>query len=77
MFTTITPTDHDRAEWHRLAADAYRLGRNFYGHRFSVASAAYTGPMRTDVFDTLQTIYRRWLMWGWAGVDAGTPAVGG
>lgn len=70
MSTTITPNAHERAEWARLAADAYRTGRNFYGHRYSAASAR-PGPVALPVFDTLQTVYRVWLNTGWSGVEGG------
>lgn len=65
----MTPNAHERAEWARLAQDAYRTGRNDFGHRFS-ARAAVGGYMPLEVFDTLQTIYRRWLIGGWAEVEA-------
>lgn len=66
---TIFATDHARAEWHRIAVDAYKTGRNKAGHMFSVASAVYTGEMPIETYDNLQRIYRRWLNWGWEGVE--------
>ena len=62
--TTITTTPHEREEWHRMAADAYRRGDTFIGHRFSVASACFA-QVRTDVFDALQFLYRQWLIVGY------------
>jgi len=74
--TTILVLKHNTDEWARLAQDAYNTDRNDFGHKFSMAAAIY-GPsmdgtlkaMRTDVFDTLQTIYRRWLVFGWSEVE--------
>ena len=66
----ITPTEHDKAEWSRMAQDAYRTNRNFYGHRYSVAATLPKGePMRADVFDTLQNTDRTWLVFGWSEVE--------
>lgn len=62
--TTITPTEHNRNEWARFAQDAYNHHQSFYGHRYSVAAATMTGPVRVDVFDTLQRVYREWLLNG-------------
>jgi hypothetical protein len=68
--TTITVTEHEAREWSRLAQAAYNSDRNDLGHRFSMAAAVYWGkPCRADVFDTLQTIYRRWLIGGFAEVE--------
>lgn len=68
---TITPTDHDRAEWSRLAQDAYRSERNPMGHKFSAAAAWRAGvPMPIGIYDDLQGIYRAWLIGGWLAVDA-------
>lgn len=66
----ITPTSHCLSEWSRLATDAYVTGRNHFGHRFSVASATMTGPVSESVYDTLQVIYRRWLVGGWSEVES-------
>jgi hypothetical protein len=63
----MTPTLRERLEWSRMAQDAYRAGRNFYGHRYSVA--ATWSSVRIDVFDTLQHTYRRWLIGGWLEVE--------
>ena len=65
-------TDHDASEWQRMAADAYRTGRNFFGHRYSVAAAIYRGKDVTPaIYDGLQTNYRIWLNWGWSGIENG------
>ena len=67
----MTPTQHEKNEWSRLAQDAYRTGHNFYGHRYSAMSAWPTdATMRIDVFDTLQDTYREWLLRGWVNIDA-------
>ncbi len=65
----ITPTDHTIHEWQRLATDAYRLGLNDAGHRFSVAAAKYPAGrmMPCDVYDRLQAEYREWLIGGFPG----------
>jgi len=63
----MRPTEHERAEWSRLAADAYRTGRNAFGHRFSAAAAR--SEMTWSEYDSLMTIYRRWLNWGWPEVE--------
>jgi len=65
----ITPTARERSEWSRLAQDAYRTGRNEYGNRFSVSAALYAYPIREEIFDCLQIIYRRWLTGGWSEVE--------
>ena len=68
--TNVFVCEHTASEWSRMARDAYHTGRNDLGHRFSVAAAVYWGrPCRCDVFDTLQTIYRRWLIGGWQLVE--------
>ena len=69
--TTLIVTEHDKREWSRMAQDAYNTGRNEFGHRFSMAAAStpINGRMRVDVYDTLQTQYRRWLNWGWSEVE--------
>lgn len=65
----ITPTAHTIGEWQRLAADAYRIGLNETGHRFSVAAAKYLAGrlMPVDVYDALQAEYREWLIGGFPG----------
>lgn len=68
--TTLILNQHEASEWSRMAQDAYHTGRNEFGHRFSVASAIYEGkPIRVDVYDTLMTQYRRWLIGGWSEVE--------
>lgn len=60
-----TPTDHEKAEWKRLAADAYRLGLDATGRRFAFA-AAQPAAVSFDpaTFDALQAEYREWLIAG-------------
>jgi hypothetical protein len=65
--TTMTPNAHERAEWARMAQDAYKHGHTFYGHRYS-AQAALGGPRPVDVYDTLQRVYRQWLVFGWSAI---------
>lgn len=76
MRVTQFVTEHEAREWARLASNAYSAGRNDFGHRFSVAAACYwpstDGRLKEidpRVFDTLQTIYRRWLIGGWSEVE--------
>lgn len=66
--SVVTVTAHERAEWARMAQDAYRTDRNFWGHRYSMASACLN-VCRIDVYNTLQHHYRQWLVFGWNGVE--------
>lgn len=60
---TITPNDHEKAEWARMAQAAYRTGRNAIGHRYSAAAALrHNEPLPLPRFDTLQSGYRAWLV---------------
>jgi hypothetical protein len=34
----ITPTEHEKREWSRMATDAYKTGRNAIGHRYSMGA---------------------------------------
>ena len=66
----ITVTDHQIGEWSRMATDAYRTGRNFYGHRYSAAVANFSGvALCEELYDSLMFPYRRWLVGGWAAVE--------
>jgi hypothetical protein len=63
---TITPTEHEKAEWSRMAKDAYRTGHNAVGHRFSMAATLCKGEQcRLSWFDSLQNDYLHWLVDGW------------
>lgn len=58
----ITPTEHEKSEWSRMARAAYAAGRNGIGHRYSVAAALRRNePMLPERFDDLQNGYRAWL----------------
>jgi len=58
----ITPTEHDKREWGRLAQAAYFAGYNGVGHRYSGAAALRKGEaMLIERFDQLQCAYRSWL----------------
>lgn len=57
---TMTPTQHERAEWARMAQSAYATGHNAVGHRYS-AAAAYPTAMPIARFDALMSGYRAWL----------------
>ncbi len=58
----ITVTEHDKAEWSRMAQAAYSLNKNDVGHRYSAAASL---PRDTEIdvkrFDELQEAYRGWL----------------
>jgi len=62
----ITPTEHNKREWSRMARAAYAAGRNDVGHRYSGA-AAYLRigeSMRLTTWNMLQDGYRAWLVFG-------------
>jgi hypothetical protein len=60
--TYITPTEHEKREWSRLAHAAYAANLNTIGHRYSgSASLRHDSQMPIDRFDDLQTGYRIWL----------------
>lgn len=58
---TITPSEHERAEWRRMAIAAYRVGRRGTGHRYNMA-AALRGAIPLTEFDALQRDYLAWLL---------------
>ena len=59
---TITPTEHEKAEWSRMARAAYAARRNAIGHRYSMAATLrHNEAMRPTRFDELQNGYRAWL----------------
>lgn len=67
MIQLITPTEHEKAEWSRLAQAAYAQNINSIGHRYSVAASLCRNcgiPLKT--FDALQSGYRQWLIGGFA-----------
>ena len=67
----ITVSEHEKAEWSRMAQDAYKNGRNPIGHRYSMAATLRHGEqMRVDVFDSLMANYRNWLVGGFDYVPA-------
>lgn len=60
-----TPTDHEKAEWSRLAKDAYSRGRNEIGHRYSAAASLPKGAeMPSPRFTSLMRDYQAWLVDG-------------
>lgn len=62
---TIVPTEHEKAEWSRLATSAYASDRNSIGHWFSAAaSLPKLGATTLARFDALQSVYRAWLIGG-------------
>jgi hypothetical protein len=61
----ITVTEFEKAEWSRMAAAAYRAGRNDVGRRYSVAaSIPRNRRLPCKQFDELQSGYREWLITG-------------
>ncbi len=67
-------TRHERSEWSRMVQDCYSNDLNWLGHRMSgAASVPDAFDMRLDVFDTLQSLYRQWLL---EGVSSFSPSVG-
>ena len=67
----ISTNEANQLEWARMAGDAYRCGRNEWGHRYSAAAAMPQGTqLRDDVYDSLMRPYRSWLIGGWAEVDS-------
>jgi hypothetical protein len=63
----ITPTEHEKREWSRMAKDAYKTGRNVIGHRYSMAATLCIGePCKLEWFDSLQNDYRDWLIGGFS-----------
>lgn len=71
----ITPTEHEKSEWSRMAQDAYARDLNDTGHKFSMAATLAKGEdCATAWFDALQTEYRAWLLDGFkTNVEAITP----
>lgn len=62
MKQQITPTEHEKREWARLAQAAYKVSRNDIGHEFSgAASLMRNQQMDVERFDFLQAGYRGWL----------------
>lgn len=58
----MTPTEHEKREWARMARAAYGAGHNDVGHRFSAAAALRAGEaMPAARFNHLQDDYRNWL----------------
>jgi hypothetical protein len=61
----VTPLEHEKAEWSRMAQAAYNADRNDVGHRFSAAATwPRFMPMPLSKFDSLQAEYRAWLAFG-------------
>jgi hypothetical protein len=63
---TITPTEHEKAEWSRMAQDCYRHDLNDFGLTFSMASAMCLKGQAIPLarFYHLQGLYRMWLTVG-------------
>ncbi len=58
----ITPTQHEKNEWTRMAQAAYGADRNSVGHRYSGAASIVTGArIPVSCYDALQADYRAWL----------------
>ena len=62
---TITPNQHEKNEWSRMAQAAYAARENSIGHRYSVAaSISRETTVGIRLFDKLQADYREWLLSG-------------
>jgi hypothetical protein len=67
----MTVSEHEKAEWARLAQAAYAANRNDLGHQYSVAASLQKGgSISISRFDWLQRGYRGWLIGGFAELDA-------
>ena len=63
--TRLTPTPHEKSEWLRMSASAYREGRIATGRHYAqLASLPPRASLRVDVFDHAQSDYRAWLVFG-------------
>jgi hypothetical protein len=61
----MTPSQHEKSEWSRMASAAYAASRNDIGTRYSVAaSIPYRAELPLEMFDSLQAGYRAWLIDG-------------
>jgi len=61
----ITPTQHEKDEWSRLASYAYNNDSNDYGHKFSGLASLRNGEsIDVATFDDAQATYRTWLLFG-------------
>ena len=61
----ITPTQHEKNEWSRMATAAYGASVNSVGHSYSIAaSLPNIGTISVAYFDQLQAGYRAWLVDG-------------
>jgi hypothetical protein len=58
-------TQHEKREWARLAAAAFRVHCYALGTLFSSVAVLPAGtPIDVRTFDRLQSIYRHWLVFG-------------
>ena len=58
----ITPTQHDKDEWSRMAQAAYQSGHNNIGNRYNrAANIPQNYRITLRQFDELQDGYRAWL----------------
>lgn len=60
----MTITAHNKAEWMRMAQDAYNLHLTHTGNRYNAAASMIGDTIPIAVFDQLQDGYRRWLIQG-------------
>ena len=56
------PTEHERAEWKRMAQSAYARGIEEVGNRYMSAATLQVMPLAR--FDVLMGNYRAWLIDG-------------
>lgn len=61
----ITPNNHNKREWSRFAGAARSAGRHSVADLALTAAALPDGTrISTRHFDTLQSMYRAWLVFG-------------
>ena len=59
----VTPTEHERREWQRMAEACQQAGKAVHACLYRAASLL-TIPMAPWTYDALQQNYRRWLVFG-------------
>lgn len=65
--STVTILAHNKSEWFRMAQDAYEKGHLEIGDRYmELASREEGSRMDCLSYDKVQSVYRAWLVFGWA-----------
>jgi hypothetical protein len=66
---SIVPTEHEKAEWARMARAAYAEDKGQIGSYFAGLAAMRQGQaISLSAFDSAQRDYRAWLNWGFQGI---------